>query len=766
MAGPGVLLVLLGAVVGIVLLVLLVMYVVVPLFKGIGWLIGHVFAFIGGEIRDALRLIGALVTAVVFAFLVIANVVIGRWSAAAHFGRAIQGEMGAGGACIYRVLVGHPARFLCLNSLVDGLERRLPEVVAAAPTADTPSRRTGKFEGYVIVGSLPGGGSGGKLYVAEPDEIRRAAFARQGIDDVDQVVIKSFSLHDGSSLPQIVRESRALDAAKKLGLVLDHELTPDRFYYVMRFVPGEPLSLVTQKLHGRAPAEGLSNAQLHEVLGYLGSLLGTLDRYHRGGLWHKDVKPDNIIVHGREAHLVDFGLLTPIRSAMTLTTHGTEYFRDPELVRMALRGVKVHQVDGAKFDVYAAGAVLYAVVENSFPAHGALSQISRRCPEAVRWIVRRAMADYDKRYPTAATMLEDVRFVAAAADPFAVRPAELPSMRGVEGDARHAVQREEEELVFAGAVAASHARHPRPDAPPGFAPPPPQPTPTQRRSRPRVRVTNWWSGEYVVSPEEPVRAAGTPRPRQAPRPARPRVRRAPAQQQLASARARVEAARSRAARRIGGRAPAAEQARFNNGVNPGVAIALFLFLAVCVAFALLFVAPGSISQQIQRRVMANASGAAGTLPIPAELPPLPALTPSPISNGRVLVVSDLLPPLDDDTRTRLDAVLGALGATGLDLRGAAPGAETDSEAITADLDLAAAVRLARGQAPLDSPDAAAAIETWLAASPEADAVLWLTPATDGSRQGPLARLFVAPRGEDWTAWSRSALDTINAILTR
>jgi hypothetical protein len=35
---------------------------------------------------------------------------------------------------------------------------------------------------------------------------------------------------------------------------------------------------------------------------------------------------------------VDFGLITPLRSAMTLTTHGTEYFRDPEMVRMALQG--------------------------------------------------------------------------------------------------------------------------------------------------------------------------------------------------------------------------------------------------------------------------------------------------------------------------------------------------------------------------------------------------------------------------------------------
>ena len=116
------------------------------------------------------------------------------------------------------------------------------------------------------------------------------------------------------------------------------------------------------------------------------------------GLWHKDVKPDNIIVHDDRAHLVDLGLVTPMRSAMTLTTHGTEYFRDPEMVRLALKGVKVHQVDGAKFDIYAVGAVLYSIIENSFPAHGGLSQVSKRCPESLRWVIRRSMTDYDKRY--------------------------------------------------------------------------------------------------------------------------------------------------------------------------------------------------------------------------------------------------------------------------------------------------------------------------------------------------------------------------------
>jgi hypothetical protein len=161
----------------------------------------------------------------------------------------------------------------------------------------------------------------------------------------------------------------------------------------------------------------------------------------RVGLWHKDVKPDNIIVDGRHlpsAHLVDFGLVTPLRSGMTLTTHGTEYFRDPELVRLALKGVKVHQVDGAKFDLYAAGAVLFSMIENSFPAHGGAQPGHQAVPRCAALIVRRAMTDYDKRYTSAAAMLADLEVVRRAADPFAVKPAELPSVRSRRGRGRPA----------------------------------------------------------------------------------------------------------------------------------------------------------------------------------------------------------------------------------------------------------------------------------------------------------------------------------------
>jgi serine/threonine protein kinase len=66
----------------------------------------------------------------------------------------------------------------------------------------------------------------------------------------------------------------------------------------MRYVPGESLSIVTRRLHAASPSEGLAEPQLRLAIGYACDLVSTLSEYHRGGLWHKDVKPDNIIVDG------------------------------------------------------------------------------------------------------------------------------------------------------------------------------------------------------------------------------------------------------------------------------------------------------------------------------------------------------------------------------------------------------------------------------------------------------------------------------------
>ena len=632
----------------LVLAVLIIAFVVVPLLKGIGWLIGgvfrgigwlvkHIFEFVAGVVGDLARAVGALVTAVVLIPMILGTVVIGRWSASAHYGRALQDEIRNFGYCLFRVAISHPARFVLLGGLTEGVERRLPQAVAQAPGSDRPSKRVGTFDGYTIVGSLPTGGSGGKLYIADPGKAKLASFARAGITNVTQVVIKSFSLADGSTMPQIVRESRALEAARKLGLVLDHDLTDSRFYYVMPYVPGDSLTLVTKRLHAMAGVDGLHGKTLNDALTYTADLLSELDYYHRGGMWHKDVKPDNIIVADNKAHLVDLGLVTPLRSAMTLTTHGTEYFRDPELVRMALRGAKVNEVDGVKFDIYGVGAVLYSVIENSFPAHGALSQISRRCPEALRWVIRRSMAEMSQRYASAGLMLADIRAILAAPDPFALKPIDLPSMSG------ETVAPVLEPAIDQTVYARTPTPPPIPDwarqgagvaaglggaaamagagvgAAAGAVPVgavgagaraagfgaagadlggngPAAPAPG--RTRPKLTLTDWWRGKYNVAGQTPVPPSG-----RAAAGAGPRVDRVvdragrgahggsrSAADQLASARARVQQAQERIRGRgftIGARINGARRlptaARYRNNPNGGVWAAvgialLFVFL--------------------------------------------------------------------------------------------------------------------------------------------------------------------------------------------
>lgn len=450
-------------------------WLIMQILKGLGFVIGgtfkivgggvrHVGRFVKGEIVDSLQFAGSLLTAGVVVPLAVANLGLARFRAARHYGGAAEDEVMNALACLYRVGLGHPVRFLGLGALTDGLERRLPKLLEEEPrTGDARRTATGglfgrrrrsisasaasrgdalrrgeqpAFEGYEVQEELRPGGSGARLFAAVPNSDRVADLQARGLHVPAKVVIKAFALGYGSTIPQIVRESRSLEAAKRLGLVLDHAIDEDAFHYVMPFVPGDDLDTTTRALHAAFPKDGLQPDQLRTVLGYARDLCDHLGRFHGEGLWHKDIKPSNLMVTGSRLQVVDFGLVTPLESALTLTTHGTEFFRDPELVRLALAGKRVKDVDGVKFDLYSAGAVLYSMVENSFPAHGSLSSITKPAPGALRWIVRRAMADIDKRYASAEELGRDLDVLIAAKTPYEVRPADLPSVSGAEAPRR------------------------------------------------------------------------------------------------------------------------------------------------------------------------------------------------------------------------------------------------------------------------------------------------------------------------------------------
>ncbi len=410
---------------------------------GLGTLIGAAAGglarFVGGVITDTGRCVGHVVTALCALPLALASLSMLRFKAGGHYGRALEDALYGCVISIYRVVLGHPLRLIGFGALSDSIEVGAPSLFAAeprtAPAGLIPRRqassgRAPQFEGYKVKDELRAGGSGARLFLAQPAHSKREALAKRGLEAQGDVVIKAFDRRFGSTVPQIVRESRALEAARGLGLVLEHVTHDDSFYYVMPFVPGRDLDLETKDLHERSGGAGLGKAELTLALGYARDLCQQLTRFHEGGLWHKDIKPSNLLVSEGRLRVVDFGLVTPLESALTLTTHGTEFFRDPELVRLALAGKRVQDVDGVKFDLYSAGAVLYSMMENSFPAHGSLSSISKEVPEGLRWIVRRSMADVEKRYGSAREMLSDVLALLDAPDPYAVPLAALPSVSG------------------------------------------------------------------------------------------------------------------------------------------------------------------------------------------------------------------------------------------------------------------------------------------------------------------------------------------------
>lgn len=735
----------------ILLLLPAAIVLIVYTIKAFAFIVRRLGAFIIGMVGDSLRLVGIFITVPILSLLVVANIVIGRWSAAGHFGRGVTDEGRTFGAALYRLCIGHPARLLCLTPLTEGLERRLPEIVAAAPGPDKPRRHVGAFEGYEITGSLPGGGSGGKLYIARPDERKRGAFMRQGLGEVEHVVIKAFHLREGSSLPQIVRESRSLESARKMGLVLEHELTDERFYYVMRYAPGESLTRVTQQMHALNGGQGLSKRDLRIAMGYARDLLDTLAAYHAGGLWHKDVKPDNIIVDGNSARLVDFGLITHLRSAMTLTTHGTEYFRDPEMVRMALRGVKVNEVDGERFDVFAAGAVVYSMVENSFPAHGGLSRISQPCPEAIRWIVRRAMADYDKRYRSASEMLADLDYVLKSEDMFAVKPAQLPSMGSGHVD-EDAIEVEAQPEV----LHVAHAASPKVGAPP---PLPAQEAPVNGPRRPRIKLLNWWTGSFTVGGSDAKPMADVPVDAGMPAPAfvhasTPKELRQhrTAAEQIAAARTRAQERRRRAHHRrknlkSRGRNPGSAGARF------GVGLAIILVVLPAIAAGLLTIRFASVNDDHRKR----------PTHIEAPAPPvLPSITIDTESGrhladeirqaiqhtaasqhgveGTLLVVRDAT-GLSLEERAMLEHRLAALRAAGVHVLDTHNAADSEIEYVT---DLLARLRGHLGVADPRSESGTKRLGDWIKHADEIDAIYWIAP---DERDATIATTITGSRGD-------------------
>lgn len=287
-----------------------------------------------------------------------------------------------------------------------------------------------EWAGFRIEEEIGEGGYGRVHAAWDPALQRRVAIkvlhrGDAGDDTVDAAVRERF-----------LRESRiaaGLDHPRILPIHQASELDGVP-YLVMRFVDGGDL-------RGALRQGPLSLARTVDVIG---QVAGALDRAHRSGLVHRDVKPANVLcaADSGDVYLTDFGITRDIDQPLGegLTRSGqapaSPHYASPE----QLSGGAV----GPTADVYSLGCTAFACLTGRVPFPGSnvvevghqhlqaeRPSVTRHRPDlpvGLDGVLARAMAiDPAERYPTCdafAEALDDVRAgrVAAPAVPPVVPP--------------------------------------------------------------------------------------------------------------------------------------------------------------------------------------------------------------------------------------------------------------------------------------------------------------------------------------------------------
>ncbi len=281
-----------------------------------------------------------------------------------------------------------------------------------------PGRRLGPHE---ILSAIGAGGMG---------EVYRARDTR--LDRIVAIKVLPTHLADRSELRErFEREARTIASLNHPHICVLHDIGQQdgTDYLVMEFLEGE--TLAQRLMKGSLPLE--------QVLQYAIEISDALDKAHRKGVTHRDLKPGNIMLTKSGTKLLDFGLakLRQEAAPANVSLSDLPTANDPLTAEGAIVGTLQYmapeQLEGkeadARTDIFAFGVVVYematgkrafegksqasliaAILEKEPPA---MSSLQPMTPPALDRVVKRCLAkDADDRWQAARDLEVELKWIA------------------------------------------------------------------------------------------------------------------------------------------------------------------------------------------------------------------------------------------------------------------------------------------------------------------------------------------------------------------